>query len=480
MRKQDYLPQLIRSLTSSEKRYFKLYTGLQPGTKNYLKLFDLLESEHKYDSAQIARKLKITPKKLADEKEYLQQVLLKALRNFEQDANPQTTIVHRYLEASMLNKRGMQEMALSILDKAFEKAIHYEQHGTFINCYRLRLNLVQNRPDPSPEYVSPELFRQQIRQMEELIHYEQLYYQVIPKLISNEKEKVEEVFRRELPLPGMEDISGAMARVFANLTQTTVESLYHGPGTNPLHHARQLLDLFKKEPKLKEMMPQVYVLAYMNIASCLPPDQADKAIELLDNAVAIIDDKEVQLYHKTADRMRFQILVHKLNLLDHLRLHREVVELAEKMLKQDLPVYIQFHLETVRFRYASALLYTGHPADAQEALREVLKGNKFDQWDIQVNAMMLEIMIQYDLKNYMLIPYLVTSIRKWINRNKITPKGVEHYLKWMLRIGEAAGVRKQQSELKAFLDDINAGKIETDEASNIKYWLEDKLKHKQK
>ena len=40
---------LIKSLTKSEKRFFKLNSALQAGDKNYLKIFDFVEAQHKYD-----------------------------------------------------------------------------------------------------------------------------------------------------------------------------------------------------------------------------------------------------------------------------------------------------------------------------------------------------------------------------------------------------------------------------------------------
>ena len=47
MRKQDELVQLIHALTTNEKRYFKLFSRLQPGSKKHEQLFDeLLKAEY--------------------------------------------------------------------------------------------------------------------------------------------------------------------------------------------------------------------------------------------------------------------------------------------------------------------------------------------------------------------------------------------------------------------------------------------------
>ena len=39
---------LIKSLTQTEKRYFKLFSSLQKGDKNYVKLFDAIDRQKTY------------------------------------------------------------------------------------------------------------------------------------------------------------------------------------------------------------------------------------------------------------------------------------------------------------------------------------------------------------------------------------------------------------------------------------------------
>ena len=46
---------LIKSMTMSEKRFFKLYSSSGSGDKIYLKLFDALEKQQQYDEASIKK-----------------------------------------------------------------------------------------------------------------------------------------------------------------------------------------------------------------------------------------------------------------------------------------------------------------------------------------------------------------------------------------------------------------------------------------
>ena len=44
---------LIKSLTKSEKRFFKLSSALQSGEKNYLKIFDVIDRQTEYDEQKV-------------------------------------------------------------------------------------------------------------------------------------------------------------------------------------------------------------------------------------------------------------------------------------------------------------------------------------------------------------------------------------------------------------------------------------------
>ncbi len=56
--KKEALFELIHSLTKSEKRQFKLMSLLHSGDKSYLKLFDEIEKQKKYDEEKIKENIK--------------------------------------------------------------------------------------------------------------------------------------------------------------------------------------------------------------------------------------------------------------------------------------------------------------------------------------------------------------------------------------------------------------------------------------
>ena len=67
MKKTDDLFQLIKSLSKSEKGYFKKFSYLYTieGEKNYIKLFDAIEKQKEYDEKKLL--------KIFNEEEFIKQ-----------------------------------------------------------------------------------------------------------------------------------------------------------------------------------------------------------------------------------------------------------------------------------------------------------------------------------------------------------------------------------------------------------------------
>ncbi len=477
MRKQDYLSELIQSLSPGEKRYFKIYAGLQPGAKRYMKLYDLLEKEGSYDAAVLSRKLKSDPKKLAHEKDYLQQVLIRALRNFEQDSSVPTVLLHRYLEADMLSKRGLKDFALSHIDKAYKKILDHEQHATFIHAFMLRQRLVHNKVDPSPEFGSYELYKQQMDQHNEIMELEFLYAELIPHMVRrNDKEAMKTIAQKGPLRKKPEELLSARARIIYYTAHIAITTILYGLGT-ALGYAEQLVTTYEENPFLIQNNPVGYLYSYHRLSVAYSYEEGDRALEALDKALAIADRKAFPLPSKILNQFRFDTLLQKLNLLNGLYRYHKSVDVAREILHHELDPEQEYKRITVIFLYTVALLFTGGGEQALVPLRELLKGNKKGRQDIQLKAMQLELLVHYDLGNYSLIPYQVQSIKKWVKRKGLEAESCALYLTWMLRLSSTGSNGDQKKELMAFSEDVNAGKIKIETGIiNLRYWLDEKIK----
>lgn len=80
MKPSTELFELIKSLSKSEKRYFKLYCGTHKGNKNYLKLFDELDKMNKYSEEGLKEKYS----RLTFTKKYLYKSIIKSLKAYNE------------------------------------------------------------------------------------------------------------------------------------------------------------------------------------------------------------------------------------------------------------------------------------------------------------------------------------------------------------------------------------------------------------
>ncbi len=133
----DHLFQLIHSMSSSEKRYFKRNALIaKDAGANYLKLFDVLNKMKVYDEATLIKK-KIV-KHLASERKYLYETILRSLRNYSSEESVRAQISDLILDADNLFKRGLYDQSEKRLKKAHRLATEIGDLLILIEISKLR------------------------------------------------------------------------------------------------------------------------------------------------------------------------------------------------------------------------------------------------------------------------------------------------------------------------------------------------------
>lgn len=100
---------LIKSMSKSEKGYFKKFAGMHGTAKdgNYLKLFGLIDSMAEYDESLLKETLEkeTFAKQLGVTKNYLSKLILRALANYHRDNVPELSIYQLLAEDAVLRHR---------------------------------------------------------------------------------------------------------------------------------------------------------------------------------------------------------------------------------------------------------------------------------------------------------------------------------------------------------------------------------------
>ena len=125
----DALFVLVKSLSKSEKRQFKLYVGrLGVNTDaKFLALFNLLDKVKKYDEKAILESGIVKKAQLSNLKAHLYKQILVSLRLNPVNQNIRVQIREHLDFATILYQKGLYKQSLKILDKAKSTAIENEE-----------------------------------------------------------------------------------------------------------------------------------------------------------------------------------------------------------------------------------------------------------------------------------------------------------------------------------------------------------------
>ena len=125
----DNLFILVKSLTKSEKRQFKLYVGRLGvnSDSKFLNLFNVLDKLKEYDEIAILKSTEIKKQQLANVKAHLYKQILISLKLSPSHQNIRSQIREQLDFASILYHKGLYKQSLKILDKAKELAVQNEE-----------------------------------------------------------------------------------------------------------------------------------------------------------------------------------------------------------------------------------------------------------------------------------------------------------------------------------------------------------------
>lgn len=125
----DHLFDLVKSLSKSEKRQFKLFVGRLGGNEDskFLKLFTLLERMTDYHEESILSKVPVKKQQLSNLKAHLHKQILISLRLNPSHQNIRLQIREQLDFATILYRKGLYQQSLKILDRAKSLALENEE-----------------------------------------------------------------------------------------------------------------------------------------------------------------------------------------------------------------------------------------------------------------------------------------------------------------------------------------------------------------
>jgi hypothetical protein len=269
MEKNDALFLLVKSLTKSEKRQFKLYAGRLGGNleKNFMALFNLLDKLDVFDEAKILAKTNIKKQQLSNSKAHLYRQILVSLKLNPIHQNVKMQIREQIDFATVLYNKGLHRQSLKILDKAKSIALENEESNLAYEIVELEKVVESQYITRSMSSRADDLIAESKDLSERTLFLSklsnlslQLYSILLKKgYVSNDQDHMEirRFFQSSLPEYNIRSL-GFKERLYlykallwySLITQDFLKSY---------KYAQKWVDLFDDHPKMKRSNPVFYL-----------------------------------------------------------------------------------------------------------------------------------------------------------------------------------------------------------------------------
>ena len=347
------LHELIHSLTSAEKRYFKLFSNRHSSSnqKQYVSLFEKIDNQDEYDEEQIIKafKGKSFTRHFSIAKNRLYHQILKSLDAFYAQDTAESEINQYIHYSEILFQKALYTQCLKILNTASKMAIKYEKWPALLQIIKRQKRLL------------------------ELHNYEELKHLSSDSLVKQEKELLKKI-EIELKL--------------WDAKSTLFQELFKKGQVRDRKNATKLLPLLKNVEKigqpssdsfeagfLRNHTKSAYYFALGDYKKTYKSLKAN--IDLMDRRISLVKD-EPSIYISVLTNLIY--VCAKLNKLEESDYYLKRSRNLPKALKSKVNKDLELRVFTNTFSLELAILnITADDAKADKLLNQVEK--ELNKWE---------------------------------------------------------------------------------------------------
>lgn len=432
----DQVFNLVKSLTKSEKRSFKLYIKRiqKEGDLKFAKLFDLIDKMDTLSESDLQKRLGgITIHQFSNLKRSLYSHLLTCLRLLETPKKINIQIREWLDFAELLYDRGLYLQALKVLNKAKVKAknSHYDLLHLEILEFEKRIesrHITRTGPDSNEQLARDATKRGNIiastskfTSLKQRLH--SWFIRKGHAITPIQKRELEAIFEDYKPNFDFTDLT-FFEKVYLYFSYVWYHHILLD-FENVIVYAKRWIELFQQQPIMIEKDPVLYMrgIHYLLIASwyCNRYDNYVASHKLL---ITTIQTHESN-WNINATVLGFTYMSYaELNLVFWEGTIQEGV-LKSQALEQQFEQYFQYldpH-KIMIFRYKLAWLFfcsenKSKALDHINFISNYKKGHLRE--DLQIYTQLLALLTHYELQNYDLLDYKINATQRFIKKAKQT------------------------------------------------------------
>jgi hypothetical protein len=486
---------LIKCLSKPQKRYVHLFASIYSGDKVYLKLFDVIDRQKKYNEAAIKKKFRTERfiKQLTRTKYYLYQMILKSLRNYRTQENVEKELREYIDDIEFLFSKQLYKQCQKIAEKAKVLAEKFESIPNLLEILKWEYLVAERYAYTG---VTNEAMEHSFQAtFNALVKYENLsQYRLSLSRVGRSFYK-KGLIRDTSDLSYYENIlNKPLFQHEDNAVSYQAKMLFHSSyatyfflkknHAGAYDHIKKSILLMEKEKHRSEKDVNTTVSSYLNLAACqINLKKYDEIFATLDRLDKIRDS------WRTYDDNFMKIISIQVSLC----METTVYERAAQILKQNksnIEKAEQNNMDRrlkIVFCFTCSIIYFGM-ADYSKAISWINKvindKEKDSRNDIYSFAMFYRLIIHIEMGKTDLLEYSVKSVHRFLKQKQRLYKFETLMLKFisdqLLNKNQGENQEPAYSKLRNGMNTIFKDPLEATILDYFRFdlWVESKIKRK--
>ncbi len=419
---------LIKSLDGQEKRYFKLFASKHTiGEQNiYVKVFDKISSQKKYNEEAVRKAAggQTAGKQFSVIKNYLYRMILKSLDSYYSGSSIDHKLNSMLHQVEILYNRGLFKQANKILNKAENTAEKFERYSVLMEILNWKFRIIKTASfHKISENEIDRLYEEKKDIAEKIANYQEfgwLYTKLMLKVLkkgwfARDPEEIRKEYDPILRHKLFKDEKSAItyrSRFFYYISKSIYYYL-QGKADEGYAFSASLLKLFDTYSDIAKSYPDDYIAGYVNaIFSTMAANRYDLALKYI---------KKMQEFKPASTILHAQILsssLPELVIYNSTGISDNVIKILPEFTNRiEKYKHLMSKQEIFYFYYNFACLYfkARDYKSASSYLYSITNDTEVGFLpDIQANARILNLMVQFELGNTELLPYILRSTYRFL------------------------------------------------------------------
>ena len=493
----DNLFVLIKSLTKSEKRQFKLYVGRMDSNEDskFLKLFNLLDKMDSYSEDLILKNKIVSKLQLSNLKAHLYKQILISLRLNPQHKNVKLHIRSQIDFATILYQKGLYKQSLKILDKAKSFALKYDENASAYEIVEFEkliesLYVTRSLSNRTNELVSQ---TNHLREQNEIYsNLSNISLQLYEKLIKagyaksdDESKEIKKFFKQKIKSFNIGELGFRETLIYYQIW--VWYSLLIQDFLSSYKYASKWIDTFNKSPEMIAIHPVFYLKGYNFLLEALALIKyPSKFKNRLNDLINVVEDKSFP----RNQNLNALIFIYKYNNLFNLYVlegdFKDSIKIIPKVLEgidENKNFIDHHHIMLLYFKIACMYFTVNDYDNCIKYVNMIMKNKNIKmREDLQCFTRILNLIAHWEAGHDYNLDKIIRETYNYLDKmNDLheVQKTILKYLNGLENIypGEIKGfLRNLHSELKKFEDDPYEKRAFL--YLDIISWLESKISNK--